>query len=271
MYAPHRLAFAAKRALDIGASAAGLLMLAPLGLCAAAAIAREDGRPMIYRATRVGRYGRPFTMYKLRTMRRDAASRGPAITTAADPRVTRVGRLLRRTRIDELPQLWNVLRGEMSLVGPRPEDPAYVALYTPAQRVVLTVRPGITGLAQLAFADETRRLRPGHAHEDYVNVVLPAKLVIDLEYVATLSPWRDLRILARTARAPTLRHGPAKPSKDVTADGAHAGGAVSAARRRPAPARAARGYGWIRVRRYHSLSTRASAGCTPLAVQTRRW
>lgn len=253
MYAPHRLAFAAKRALDIGASAAGLLMLAPLGLCAAAAIAREDGRPMIYRATRVGRYGRPFTMYKLRTMRRDAASRGPAITTAADPRVTRVGRLLRRTRIDELPQLWNVLRGEMSLVGPRPEDPAYVALYTPAQRVVLTVRPGITGLAQLAFADETRRLRPGHAHEDYVNVVLPAKLVIDLEYVATLSPWRDLRILARTARAPTLRHGPAKPSKDVTADGAHAGGAVSAARRRPAPARAARGYGWIRVRRYHSL------------------
>ncbi len=265
MYAPHRLAFAAKRALDIGASAAGLLMLAPLGLCAAAAIAREDGRPMIYRATRVGRYGRPFTMYKLRTMRRDAASRGPAITTAADPRVTRVGRLLRRTRIDELPQLWNVLRGEMSLVGPRPEDPAYVALYTPAQRVVLTVRPGITGLAQLAFADETRRLRPGHAHEDYVNVVLPAKLVIDLEYVATLSPWRDLRILARTARAPTLRHGPAKPSKDVTADGAHAGGAVSAARRRPAPARAARGYGWIRVRRYHSLSTRASAGCTPLA------
>jgi len=271
VYAPHRLAFAAKRALDIGASAAGLLMLAPLGLCAAAAIAREDGRPMIYRATRVGRYGRPFTMYKLRTMRRDAASRGPAITTAADPRVTRVGRLLRRTRIDELPQLWNVLRGEMSLVGPRPEDPAYVALYTPAQRVVLTVRPGITGLAQLAFADETRRLRPGHAHEDYVNVVLPAKLVIDLEYVATLSPWRDLRILARTARAPTLRHGPAKPSKDVTADGAHAGGAVSAARRRPAPARAARGYGWIRVRRYHSLSTRASAGCTPLAVQTRRW
>ncbi len=271
MYAPHRLAFAAKRALDIGASAAGLLMLAPLGLCAAAAIAREDGRPMIYRATRVGRYGRPFTMYKLRTMRRDAASRGPAITTAADPRVTRVGRLLRRTRIDELPQLWNVLRGEMSLVGPRPEDPAYVALYTPAQCVVLTVRPGITGLAQLAFADETRRLRPGHAHEDYVNVVLPAKLVIDLEYVATLSPWRDLRILARTARAPTLRHGPAKPSKDVTADGAHAGGAVSAARRRPAPARAARGYGWIRVRRYHSLSTRASAGCTPLAVQTRRW
>jgi len=265
VYAPHRLAFAAKRALDIGASAAGLLMLAPLGLCAAAAIAREDGRPMIYRATRVGRYGRPFTMYKLRTMRRDAASRGPAITTAADPRVTRVGRLLRRTRIDELPQLWNVLRGEMSLVGPRPEDPAYVALYTPAQRVVLTVRPGITGLAQLAFADETRRLRPGHAHEDYVNVVLPAKLVIDLEYVATLSPWRDLRILARTARAPTLRHGPAKPSKDVTADGAHAGGAVSAARRRPAPARAARGYGWIRVRRYHSLSTRASAGCTPLA------
>ncbi len=204
---PRRLTVAAKRGLDVVASALGLIALAPVGLCAAVAIGLADGRPVIYRATRAGRHGRPFTMYKFRTMWRDAAARGPAITTAADPRVTRVGRVLRRAKIDELPQLWNVLRGDMSLVGPRPEDPVYVALYTPAQRAVLAARPGITGPAQLAFADETRLLRPGHAHEDYVDVVLPAKLAVDLEYVATFSPWRDLRILARTARALLHRSG----------------------------------------------------------------
>lgn len=198
---PGRLTLAAKRGLDIIASAAGLIALAPVGLCAAAAIGLEDGHPIIYRATRVGRHGRPFVMYKFRTMWRDAAARGPAITTAVDPRITRVGRLLRRAKIDELPQLWNVLRGEMSLVGPRPEDLVYVALYTPAQRAVLEVRPGMTGPAQLAFADETRLLRPSRAHEDYVDLVLPAKLAIDLEYVATLSLWRDLRTLAQTAWA----------------------------------------------------------------------
>ena len=184
MYAPHRLAFAAKRALDIGASAAGLLMLAPLGLCAAAAIAREDGRPMIYRATRVGRYGRPFTMYKLRTMRRDAASRGPAITTAADPRVTRVGRLLRRTRIDELPQLWNVLRGDMSLVGPRPPLAHEVARYEDWQVRRLDVTPGITCLWGVS----------GRSKLDFDEMVM-----LDLYYIDNWSLGLDLRILLRTA------------------------------------------------------------------------
>jgi lipopolysaccharide/colanic/teichoic acid biosynthesis glycosyltransferase len=138
-------------------------------------------------------------MYKFRSMRRDAAAQGPAITGARDPRVTRAGRVLRSTRIDELPQLWNVLRGDMSLVGPRPEDPAFAALYTPQQRAVLTLRPGITGPAQVVFADEARLLRPGHVHEDYVTRVLPAKLAIDLDYVAAPSLRRDLRVLWATA------------------------------------------------------------------------
>lgn len=189
-----------KRGLDVAASAAGLSVLWPVGLGAAAAILLEDGWPVLYGARRVGHKGKIFTMYKFRTMRRDAAARGPAITGARDPRVTRVGHVLRAAKIDELPQLWNVLRGEMSLVGPRPEDPAYVALYTPAQRAVLAVRPGITGPAQLVFNDEARLLRPGRVHEDYVTVVLPAKLAVDLEYVASPSLLIDLRIIIATAR-----------------------------------------------------------------------
>jgi lipopolysaccharide/colanic/teichoic acid biosynthesis glycosyltransferase len=140
-------------------------------------------------------------MYKFRSMRRDAAAQGPAITGARDPRVTRAGRILRSTRIDELPQLWNVLRGDMSLVGPRPEDPAFAALYTSQQRAVLALRPGITGPAQVVFADEARLLRPGHVHEDYVTRILPVKLAIDLDYVAAPSLGRDLRVLWATARA----------------------------------------------------------------------
>ncbi len=192
---------ALKRGCDVAAAALGLTVLLPLGVCAAVAVALDDGRPILYGARRAGRGGAPFTMYKFRTMRRDAAARGPAITGARDPRVTRVGGVLRATRLDELPQLWNVLRGDMSLVGPRPEDPAFVALYTPEQRSVLTMRPGITGPAQLVFADEARLLRPGHEHEDYVNIVLPAKLAIDREYVANPSPWRDLRVIAGTLGA----------------------------------------------------------------------
>jgi len=192
---------AIKRGCDIIVSALGLAALLPLGACAAAAVVLDDGRPILYGARRVGRGGAPFTMYKFRTMRRDAAAHGSAITGARDPRITRVGGVLRVARLDELPQLWNVLRGDMSLVGPRPEDLAFVALYTPEQRIVLTMRPGITGPAQLVFADEARLLRPGHEHEDYVNVVLPAKLTIDMEYVANSSPWRDLRVIAGTLGA----------------------------------------------------------------------
>jgi lipopolysaccharide/colanic/teichoic acid biosynthesis glycosyltransferase len=234
---PRLLTRAAKRGFDVLVCGAGLLALWPVGLCAAAAVALEDGRPVLYAAPRAGRYGRLFTMYKFRSMRRDAAAQGPAITGARDPRVTRAGRVLRSTRIDELPQLWNVLRGDMSLVGPRPEDPAFAALYTPQQRAVLALRPGITGPAQVVFADEARLLRPGHVHEDYVTRILPAKLAIDLDYVAAPSLGRDLRVLWATARAlaATVRSPPAR----------RAGGGVGGRRSAPWPqatrARRARG------------------------------
>ncbi|HEV8229085.1 MAG TPA: sugar transferase [Candidatus Limnocylindria bacterium] len=187
-----------KRALDVAVSAVLLAVLSPLLAVLAALVRFSSSGPALHRARRVGRGGAEFTMYKLRTMRRDAATTGPGITARGDARVTSLGRALRRTHLDELPQLWNVLRGDMSLVGPRPEDPRFVARYTPEQRAVLSVRPGITGPAQLAYRDEARLL-PADATEDaYARDVLPAKLAIDLAYVRRPSLWRDLAVLART-------------------------------------------------------------------------
>jgi lipopolysaccharide/colanic/teichoic acid biosynthesis glycosyltransferase len=147
----------------------------------------------------VGKDGRTFRILKLRTMR--AAPAGPAVTAGDDPRITTIGRLLRRTKIDELPQLLNVLKGDMSLVGPRPEDPKYVALYTPEQRAVLAVRPGITGPTALAFMNEEELLRGGDAETVYVSTVMPQKLAADLKYVQTASFAGDLAILGKTFAA----------------------------------------------------------------------
>jgi lipopolysaccharide/colanic/teichoic acid biosynthesis glycosyltransferase len=141
-------------------------------------------------------------MYKFRTMHVRPAEHGPKITTHADRRVTRVGGLLRPTRLDELPNLWNVLRGEMSLVGPRPEDPHYVELYSDEERAVLSARPGVTSLASLLYRDEERLLVGDGWERVYVEQVMPAKLAIDLAYVARQSFWLDLKILAATALAP---------------------------------------------------------------------
>src|SRR5204862_8233186 len=124
----------------------------------ALAVGRASPGRIVHRALGRGRHGRPFTLYKFRTMVVGATAAGPGITARRDPRITRVGRALRRSRLDELPQLWNVLCVEMSLVGPRPEAPKFVALYTPEQRRVLSVRPGITGAAQLAFRNEEELL-----------------------------------------------------------------------------------------------------------------
>jgi lipopolysaccharide/colanic/teichoic acid biosynthesis glycosyltransferase len=124
---------------------------------------------------------------------------GPAISRADDPRVTRIGGVLRRSRLDELPQLWNVLRAEMRLVGPRPEDPRFVDLSDPRQRLVLSARPGIAGLAQLGFADEARVLGPADPERDYRTIVQPRKLLVDTAYVRHRSTRLDLRILLTTA------------------------------------------------------------------------
>ena len=188
-----------KRIFDLAVSAVGLVVTSPIVLAAALAVKLESPGPAFYAGTRVGRGGRPFRILKLRTMQ--ARPGGPSVTAGDDPRITRVGRVLRRSKLDELPQLLNVLRGEMSLVGPRPEDPRYVAHYTPEQREVLGVRPGMTGPTVLAFIDEEELLRGGDAESVYLAEVMPGKLAIDLKYVRHASFGGDLMILGRTALA----------------------------------------------------------------------
>ena len=191
----------AKRVFDFAGAALGLVVLAPLLAALAAAVKLGDGGPVFYRARRVGQGGRPFGLYKFRTMVEDADRQGPGITTAGDRRVTRVGAFLRRTKLDELPQLWNVVRGEMSFVGPRPEDPRYVARYTPEQRRVLAVRPGLTSPASLAFRDEASRLRGDDWERTYVEEVLPEKLALELAYLRHRTLGSDLRLILRTLAA----------------------------------------------------------------------
>ena len=186
-----------KRGFDILASAAGIIVLSPLFVLIALAICIDSPGPPIYKARRVGRHGHEFTLYKFRSMTANADKLGPGITAHGDARVTRVGRILRRTKLDELPQLFNVLKGDMSLVGPRPEDPRYVALYTPEQRKVLNVRPGITSLASVKYRNEEAVLTGPDWELLYVQQVMPEKLAIDLEYVAAPTIWNDIVILFR--------------------------------------------------------------------------
>ena len=156
-----------------------------------------DAGPFLYRAPRVGQ-GDTFMVLKVRTM--TVGTAGSKVTLANDPRVTRVGRILRRYRLDELPQLVNVIRGEMSLVGPRPEDPAYVDMADPLHVRVFSAKPGITGLAQLAYHDEAELLTGPDADQRYRKEILPAKLRLDAEYLDRRTTLLDLKILARTAR-----------------------------------------------------------------------
>ena len=188
----------AKRILDFGLAALLFIVLSPLLSVIALCVKLTSPGPILHRAGRIGLDGRLFQLLKFRTMVVNAAAIGPGITAAADPRVTPFGRLLRRTKLDELPQLWNVLRGEMSLVGPRPEDPRFVALYNAEQRIVLSVPPGITGEAQLAFRNEESMLAGKDPEQAYLSELLPLKLRIDAEYVRTRSLGRDALILART-------------------------------------------------------------------------
>ena len=195
----------AKRTLDLIVSLVGLALLWPLLAILALWIRLDSPGPVFYRGQRVGKDGQPFHMYKFRTMVLGAESRGPAVTYRDDPRITRAGRFLRRTKLDELPQLLNVVKGEMSLVGPRPEDPTYVALYTEEQCQVLSVKPGITGPTQLEYRDEASMLDGDSVDEDYVTRLMPEKLKLDLEYVRTHSLIKDLSILWRTGTTLLLR------------------------------------------------------------------
>jgi lipopolysaccharide/colanic/teichoic acid biosynthesis glycosyltransferase len=190
-----------KRAFDVIVSAAALLVLSPVLVVLALAVKLESPGAVFYLGNRIGRGGQPFKLFKFRSMVSGADRRGPGITTAGDARITRVGRVLRRTKLDELPQLLNVLRGEMSLVGPRPEDPRYVALYTPEQRRVLEVRPGITSLASVRYRHEEQLLQGPDWEQTYITQVMPDKLAIDLDYVRAPSLRRDLGIIWQTVVA----------------------------------------------------------------------
>ena len=192
---------AAIRALDVAVSLVGLLILALTFPVVGHYVYRTSPGGLWYRATRVGRDGRPLVVYKWRTMVAGADRGGPSVTAAGDPRVTPVGSVLRKTKLDEFPQFWNVLKGEMSLVGPRPEDPKYVALYTPAQRRVLEVKPGITSPASVRYRHEEEFLQGEDWERAYVEEVLPAKLALELEYLAHRSLPGDLWILVQTAAA----------------------------------------------------------------------
>jgi lipopolysaccharide/colanic/teichoic acid biosynthesis glycosyltransferase len=185
-----------KRTLDVVVAALALVILLPLLLSIALLLKLDSPGPVFYRDTRVGFHGRALRMLKFRKMRVDA--RGRSLTLAGDERLTRFGAWLARTKLDELPQLWHVLCGDMSLVGPRPEAPGWVARYPADYRVILSVRPGLTGYTQLAFAQEGSILDPHDPERHYLTGLLPQKVALDRLYAKHLTLRGDLRILAAT-------------------------------------------------------------------------
>lgn len=190
----------AKRALDVFASAAGLVLLSPALLACAVAVRLSSPGPVLFRHTRVGRHGRPFELLKFRTMAAGAV--GAQVTSAGDPRITPAGRVLRKYKLDELPQLVNVLRGDMSLVGPRPEVRRYVDCYPERYARILELRPGITDFAAIEYRDEEQVLaRSAEPERAYVQEVLPAKMELYEKYLAEQSIGTDLRLILRTLRA----------------------------------------------------------------------
>lgn len=208
-----------KRAFDIMLSGAGLIMLLPVFAIVAALVKAGSPGPVFFRQKRMGKGFRPFDLYKFRTMVEGADKLGPLVTTGGDARVTGVGRMLRKTKIDELPQLINVLKGDMSLVGPRPEVEKYVRLYEPDYRDVLSIRPGITDISSIEFRDEESVLKAQENPEEYYrNVLLPIKINYAREYMKNMSFFFDMKLIFITIlrvlslRAPAVL--PGKPVKD---------------------------------------------------------
>lgn len=187
-----------KRAFDVAVATVGLLMLWPLLLACAAAVRLSSPGPVLYRGVRTGRQGQPFAILKFRSMVVDAELAGGTTTAAEDPRITRVGAFLRKYKLDELPQLINVLRGDMSVVGPRPEVAEYTDAYTDQERLILSVRPGITDLSSLEFHDLQAIVGGGDADATFRREVLPRKNALRLQYVQERSLWLDGVILLRT-------------------------------------------------------------------------
>lgn len=194
---------ATKRALDIVLAGALLFVLVPVMAVIAIVIVLDDPGPVFFVCQRTGYRGRPLGLPKFRKMRQ--APPGAPLTLADDPRFTRIGRTLAATKLDELPQLWSVLTGKMSLVGPRPEDPQFVALYPNEYSRILAVRPGLTGFSQLAFARESEILDHDDPVKQYVDQLLPQKVAIDLMYADRRNVWTDAKVLGWTAMAVLFR------------------------------------------------------------------
>lgn len=186
---------------DLFAATAGIIMLLPLFMVIGFLVKVGDLGPIFFRQVRIGRQGRPFRIWKFRTMSVGAHIDGPSITKRGDARITPIGRILRSAKLDELPQLFNVLTGEMSFVGPRPEVPRYVALYTPEQRRVLELKPGITDLASIQFRNEETLLEAApNTEQFYCEVCIPRKIELNLRYAATASVISDIKLIMETLR-----------------------------------------------------------------------
>lgn len=191
-----------KRVFDFTVAGFGLVVLSPVLLALAVAIKVSDGGPVFFRQQRVGQGGKLFWILKFRSMVVNAEKLGISVTKDGDTRITRMGRFMRKTKLDELPQLWNVFLGEMSFVGPRPEVPRYVARYTDEQKQVLALKPGITDPASLEFRDEEGLLQkagnPEAVEEFYMTQCVPRKIELSLEYAARAGVWSDVVVIWRT-------------------------------------------------------------------------
>lgn len=202
MLSKHRFSLGAKRVFDVVVSALILLILSPFLLILALAVKLDSPGPVFYRQVRVGRYNQDFKIYKFRTMVQNADKIGPPLTMGKDPRITRIGSLIRKLRLDEFSQLLNVLDGSMSLVGPRPEVRRYVDAYTPEYMATLLIRPGITATSSIAFKDEDKLLNSGGDPEKiYVEKILPPKMALNLEYMKHISVLHDIKIMFQTVAA----------------------------------------------------------------------
>jgi lipopolysaccharide/colanic/teichoic acid biosynthesis glycosyltransferase len=214
---------AGKRIFDVIGAAVALAIASPIIFLCAVAVLLESRGPIFFHQWRVGQNGKPFQIFKLRSMIQGADKRGPKITASGDSRITRVGTVLRKTKLDELPQLFNVLRGEMSLVGPRPEVPEYTVKYTLAERKILDVKPGITGPASLAHINEEQLLASRTDKEHfYVNTIMRRKLEIDLTYCGNISLFQDLKNIFLTVGALFVPGESCTKSVEASASGAAA-------------------------------------------------
>lgn len=188
-----------KRIFDFTVSLIGVIILSPIFVIVSVSIKLDSKGNILFLQRRVGQYGKEFNIYKFRTMVTNAEKLGTQITIGKDNRITRVGAFLRKFKIDELPQLFNVLKGDMSLVGPRPEVPKYVNLYTEEQRKVLQVRPGITDIASLRYKDENDILGSvDNPEEYYVNVIMKDKLKLNIEYIEKSNIFLDIYLIIKT-------------------------------------------------------------------------